>query len=616
MRKSLIMAITCCAMSSTAFAQTLYMPRPVKKAFAKQTRSPDGRPGPKYWQNRGRYSISITVAPPDRNVKGTEQITYFNNSPDTLKSLVYRFIVNIHKPGAPRAGGAIADYLTPGVQIDRFTVNGAAVTWPAGTFFTVRNVALPTPLAPHDSVRLSFDWHYEVSKRANREGMIDSTTYYLAYFYPRVSVYDDYSGWDTFNFNDNLEFYNDFNDYDVSVTVPARYIVWGTGGLLNAGEVLQPAYAQRYNASLTSDETIHVATSAELAAGGVTAQQASNTWRFRAANVTDVTYAISDHFNWDAASVIVDTAAHRRVSVQAAYNDSAADFRYMVQFTRDALAWFSYNWPGVAYPYEKMTVVRGDADMEYPMMVNDGSNRDTTESRFVVNHEAAHTYFPFYMGINETRYTFMDEGWATALEYLIGLPQNGPVKNDSAFKAFRVRGWTNSGDVAADIPIISPNATGNTGYGRPALGYLALKDLLGDDVFRKALHAYMDRWHSKHPIPWDFFNTFNNVTGSDLNWFWQSWFFDPSYIDLAISNVTKNSVVIDNIGGMPAPVDLVVTYTDGATQRIHETPAIWKRNVKQATVSLPSGKPIRGVELNGGIWMDADTSNNVWPRAK
>jgi len=224
---------------------------------------------------------------------------------------------------------------------------GQPVPWPPGVFFTARNVALPTPLAPHDSVRLSFDWHYEISKRANREGMIDSTTYYLAYFYPRVSVYDDYSGWDTFSFNDNLEFYNDFNDYDVAVTVPARYIVWGTGGLLNAAEVLQPEYAQRYNASLTSDQTIHVATSAELAAGGVTAQKASNTWRFRATNISDVTYAISDHFNWDAASVVVDTAAHRRVSVQAAYNDSAG---VTAEFNRNVLNVINTNLDGDLEP--------------------------------------------------------------------------------------------------------------------------------------------------------------------------------------------------------------------------------------------------------------------------
>ena len=109
----------------------------------------------------------------------------------------------------------------------------------------MKRVPLPTPLAPHDSVRLSIDWHYEISKQSNREGAIDPTTYFLAYFYPRVAVYDDYNGWDTMTFTDQQEFYSDFNDYDVTVRVPANFIVWGTGTLLNAVEVLQPDVASQ-----------------------------------------------------------------------------------------------------------------------------------------------------------------------------------------------------------------------------------------------------------------------------------------------------------------------------------------------------------------------------------
>lgn len=103
---------------------SLYMPRAVREAFLKGTRSPDGRPGPNYWQNRGRYSISITALPPDRTIRGAEEITYFNESPDTIQIPVIRLLLNIHKPGAPRNGGASADYLSSGVQIDSLAVNG------------------------------------------------------------------------------------------------------------------------------------------------------------------------------------------------------------------------------------------------------------------------------------------------------------------------------------------------------------------------------------------------------------------------------------------------------------------------------------------------------------
>ena len=603
---------------------SLYVPRAVRQAYANGTRSPDGRPGAKYWQNRGRYTISVTVAPPERTVRGTEEITYHNASPDTLKALVLKLLLNIHKPGAPRSGGANDNYLTPGVQIDRFAVNGTVVPLASDRgVFTWRPVRLPQPLLPNDSTRLAIDWHYEISRESGREGMLDSTTFYLAYFYPRVAVYDDYNGWDTMDFTDAQEFYSDFNDYDVTVNAPAGYVVWGTGTLTNASDVLQPETLRRFQASFTSDTVIHVATPADYAGKRVTvATPPTLAWHFTASNVPDMTFNVSDHYDWDAASVVVDTATQRRASVQSAYKDAAADFHHMVKFGQHALSWLSRTWPGVPYPYEKTTIVQGFADMEYPMMVNDSSNPDTTFTRFVVEHEIAHTWFPFYMGINETRYAFMDEGWATTFEYLLNQVDMGPEQAEKFFREFRVEGWISDPSPAEDLPIVTPEdvlssaAWGNNAYGKAALGYLALKELLGDAAFRKALHAFMDRWHGKHPIPWDFFYTVNDVTGRNLDWFWNAWYFEPTYIDLAITATRKTTngytVTLDNVGGMPAPVTLVVHYADGSSERMHQTPAIWSPNVKRATVSVPTKKAVASIALDGGIWMDADSTNDRW----
>jgi hypothetical protein len=623
--KSWLVALLAVPLFPAPVAQSLYMPRTVKEAIRKGTRSLDGRPGPNYWENHGRYSISLTVAPPDRTIRGTEQISYSNNSPDTLKSLVIKLFINIHKPGAPRAGGAADAYLTPGVHIDSFAVNGTATPWgDDARTFTWKRVRLKTPLMPHDSVKLAFDWHYEISLEAGREGMIDSTTYYLAYFYPRVAVYDDYNGWDTMDFTDAQEFYSDFNDYDVTLNVPANYVVWGTGTLLNAADVLQPAPLQRFNNSFTSDQVIHVATRQQMAGDSITVQKPTNAWHFRASNIPDMAFAVSNHYDWDAASVIVDDAAHRRASVQSAFNDTAADYHHMVHFGQHALDWLSHNWPGVPYPYEKTTIVQGSADMEYPMMVNDGSTPDTVFSRFVVEHEIAHTYFPFYMGTNETRYGFMDEGWATTFEYLVGTADLGKERASTFFQQFRVNGWIHDPSPLEDLPIVTPGdvlkgvAYGNNAYGKPALGYLAMKDLLGDAQFKKCLQAYMDRWHGKHPTPWDFFNTFSNVSGKNLNWFWNDWYFSNNYIDLAVAGVDKTrngySVVIDNIGGMDAPVDIRVKYTNGDSATFHQTPAIWEANQQKATVTVRTTKTISALDLDGGIWVDADTTNNKWAR--
>ena len=601
----------------------LYMPRAVAKAFRNGTRSMDGRPGPNYWQNRGRYSITITALPPDKNIRGSEEITYFNNSPDTLKNPSIKLFLNIHLPGAPRLAGATDAYLTSGVHIDEFAVNGTPQKWNDDPhLFTTRRVTLPTPIMPHDSVRLSFDWHYFISREAGREGMLDTTTYFLAYFYPRVAVYDDYNGWDDMNFTDRQEFYSDFNDYDVTIRAPANYVVWGTGTLLDPAEVLQPDVAQRFERSLTSDSVIHVATKDDFVAKRVTASSSVNSWHFRANDIPDVAFALSDHYDWDAASVLVDDATHRRASVQAAFNDSAADFHHMVGFGQHALDWFSHNWPGIPYPYEKTTIVQGSADMEYPMMVNDGSNADTVITRFIAEHEIAHTYMPFYMGINETRYGFMDEGWATTFEYFIGTADLGQPKADAFYANVRVRDWIKDPSPLEDLPIITPEdvltgvAYGHNAYGKASLGYLAVKDMLGDALFKKALLAYMDRWHGKHPTPWDFFNTMNDVSGKNLNWFWNDWYFSNNYIDLALKSATKSgdgyTVSLENIGGMAAPVDIVASFSDGSTQRFHESPSIWQANLARTTVRIATGKPLATLTLDHKIWLDADTTNDSW----
>ncbi len=605
-----------------ASAQELYMPRDIKAAYQKGTRAKDGKPGKNYWQNFGRYNISITTAPPSRDVKGVEQIVYVNNSPDTLRRLNMKLILNVHRPGAARFSGADADYLTDGVQVDSIKVDGKKKGWNNKTASaTNQGIGLNKPLMPHDSVKLDIAWHFQLSKQSGREGVIDSTSFYLAYFYPRVSVYDDYNGWDRLEFLDAQEFYNDFNDYTLKVTVPKNYIVWATGTLQNPNQVLQPEYAARLATSMTSDSTIHIATAKDIAAKNVTAQNDMNTWVWTATNISDVAVGISNHYVWDGASVVVDDATNRRASMQAAFLDNANDFHHSVQFGRNALGWLSHNWPGVPYPFPKMTAFQGFADMEYPMMVNDSHTDDLRFAQLVQDHEIAHTYFPFYMGINESRYAYMDEGWATTYELLIGRVEFGNKSADDFYKQFRVTNWVHDKSTAEDLPVITPSseerqAYGNNAYGKPSLSYLALKDMLGDELFKKALHSYMDNWHGKHPIPWDYFNSMNTASGKNLNWFFNNWFFTNYYNDLALKNVVKAvggyKVEVQNVGGFVIPFDIKLTYADGTTESFHQTPAVWEKNQKEVTITVKSTKVVKSAVLDNGIFMDADESNNKW----
>lgn len=618
LKPTTLAALFCCIMLHVN-AQTLTMPPNIAKTYENGTRNMDGKPGKNWWQNQGHYNIAITVTPPNRLISGVEHITFFNNSPDKLDSLNMKLIVNVHRKEVISTNPSYDSGL--GITVDDFKINGDKANWDnAAATTTNYMIPLAKPLMPHDSVKLDITWHYLLSKSEGRDGVIDSTTFYLAYFYPRVAVYDDYKGWDTQPHVGNLEFYNDFNNYKLSVTVPKNYIVWSTGTLTNANEVLQPEYAKRLQQSFNSDSTIHIVTPQDLATNNITAQNATNTWVWTANDVSDMALGISNHYDWDAASVVVDEKTNRRVSAQAAFADASQDFHHSVQFSRYSLNWFSHNWPGVPYPYEKSTAFQGFADMEYPMMINDSKTNDLGFAELVQDHEQAHTYMPFYMGTNESYYAFMDEGWATTFEYLIGITEKGQKGADEFYKMFRVKRWIH-GKHDKENPIITPSPQvtfggGNNAYGKPSLSYLALKDMLGDKLFKKALHTYMSNWHGKHPIPWDYFNSMKEGSGKNLDWFFYNWFYTPSYIDIALDKVEKTGnkyvLSIRNIGGFVVPFNVIVNYTDGTTDTIHKTPSVWEHNQKNISVNIKALKPVKDITLDGGIFMDADESNNKW----
>lgn len=600
-------------------AQELYMPRNIKKAYENGTRSKDGKPGVNYWQNRGKYNMEISVDPKTRLVSGTETIIYENNSKDTLRNLVIRFVNNLHKPTSSRGNDVSNDFLSDGLTITSLKVENEIYKEDARNWGTVGNVKLQKPILPHSKTSINIQWNYPLSKESGREGQVDETTFFVAYSYPRVSVFDDYNGWDRLPHTDRQEFYNDFNDYVFSVKAPKNYVVYATGDLLNPDEVLQPEFASRLKKSYTTDEILHIANEQEMKSGIVTKQYDWNVWKFEAKNISDVCFGLSDHYLWDASSVVVDKKTNRRASVQAAYNVKGTDFVNSVKNNQYALDWFSNNWPGVPYPFSKMTAFQGFADMEYPMMCNDSQTDDPVFAQLVQDHEVAHTYFPFYMGINETRYAFMDEGWATTFEYLIGIAEHGKEAADNFYKEFRVKHYINDRSTEEDQPIITMSTQvsgagyGNNSYGKASLSYLALKDLLGDDVFKKAMHDYMDIWNGKHPIPWDYFNSFNTSTGKNLNWFFNNWFFTNNYLDIAVKGISadKKIITVENIGGFAIPFDVVITYADKSKVTIHQTPAIWEKNQKTAKIILKSTKKILQIQLDGGIFMDATPENNI-----
>jgi aminopeptidase N len=280
--------------------------------------------------------------------------------------------------------------------------------------------------------------------------------------------------------------------------------------------------------------------------------------------------------------------------------------------------------PGVPFPYPNLTVFNGSGGMEFPMMVNDGSmGTNLEEAAEVTAHEIAHTYFPFYMGINERRYAWMDEGWASFL------PNRIPFRKSAAdAQTFTVQ-RTNAAYLSMyagkeeEMPMMTPTnlltgfSYGFATYFRPAVAYATLEEVLGRDKFKGVLQEYMRRWNGKHPMPYDFFYSFNAAAGEDLTWFWRPWFFEKGYPDLALrvtpeGNGTK--VVVERKGSLPVPVHLQVTYADGTVETYAETARVWKDGAAEFAVEKTFTKPVRTVTLGDSQVPDANPRDNTYAR--
>lgn len=606
--------------SLAATAQVkLPMPRDVQKLYEYGIRSVDGRPGKNYWQNKADYSITVSYDPVSRLVSGTEEVVYTNNSPDALNELVFKVYPNLYKKGAVRDMAIEPQDLTDGVSITNIEVNGIKKgnrsMRGGGTNMVLTGVSTPS----NKSTTIKLDFSYTLNKESHiRTGEIEEGAAFIAYFFPRIAVYDDLDGWNMNEYMGSKEFYNDFCSFSVSINVPRNYLVWATGDLQNCSEVLQDKYCERLAAAEKNDALAFIVDTADLAAGNITKSNLVNTWTFKADNVIDFAFALSNHYVWNATSVVVDTKTNRRTRIDAAFNTKHRDYFEVAGFGRQTVDLMSHYFPKWPFPYSHISVFDGLDQMEYPMMVNDNPVESREDAVTLTVHEIFHTMFPFYMGTNETKYPWMDEGWATIGEWLLSHAIDSSI-ND----AYGVARTELNAGTEVDIPITTLGTqTAGTAfflnsYPKPAYGYLFVKDALGDALFLKGLHFYIDQWKGKHPLPLDFFNCMNTGTGKNLNWFWKKWFYEDGYADLTIAKVNNSTaarqIVIENKGNKPIPVDATVTFADGSIQQFHRSILVWEKSNK-TVISFKSSKPITKVQLGSLYTPDSNKANDVWEK--
>jgi len=645
------------------------------RAVARGTRTRTGRPGPGYWVQHARYSIEARLDPDSGRVSGRESVWYLNRSPDTLSRVAVYLRQNVFAPGSPRVNPAP---VTGGTTLSRVAVGPGErelTPLPSGNAAmpitesppglpgpgryavhgTVLWIGLPTPLLPGDSLRLAFGWSYRPAPAPadGREGH-DDGVWYMGYWYPQMAVYDDVEGWVTDPYLDGAEFYMDPADYDVRLTVPSSYVVGATGTLLDSAGVLPSPVRDSLSAARRTGRVVHVVTPADREPGGTFAPGDSpRTWHYVARDVRDFAWGASDSWVWDATRALVggSAAASRAsaegwsggrearagaapdtVAIHSFYRltDAAAAWKVGgARYTRDAIERLSdYLWP---YPWPHMTSMEGVLDgggMEYPMMTLMQPWADTLSLAGDLMHETGHMWFPMQVGSNETRHPWMDEGLtqfdvAQGMRPLYGEPRQGGRPNDSepgqralyleAARAGHEASLMRHGDrFPPDLYLVMY-------YDKTAQVLAALRSLVGEETFHRALRAYGRRWVGGHPYPYDFFDTFDEVSGRDLSWFWRTWFYEPWSLDQALGPVEAGadsvSITVRDLGLAPMPVRLAVTRADGSVQRLEVPVDIWLDGSRSHVVRVPSRPAVVKVEIDPDeAFPDLDRSNQAWER--
>ena len=604
-------------------------------------RSGSGMPGPRYWQQRASYDLRATLDTGAKSLSGELTLRYTNNSPDTLRFVFFQVEQNAFKsaslnslvfPAESRFG---ARNFEGGTIFDRLNqINGTTKTpLKSRVEGTVMKVNLTAPLPPGATATFDLAWHFNIPEHgADRMGR-DGALFELAQWYPRVSVYDDLRGWNTEPYLGQGEFYLEYGDYAMEITVPAGYIVAATGVLTNASEVLTPTQISRLAQAAKTDKTVNIVTQAELASGAARPKHALRenggkngmlTWRFKAQHVRDAVWAASPDYMWDATSWNGKMAyAYYRPSAIETWKDAA-------DMSRQSIQEYSERW--FMYPYPQISAVEGPiSGMEYPMIAMENKSDDKYDLFNVVTHEIGHMWYPMIVGSNERRHMWQDEGFNTFINYFAEskrYPEKGSyAERVRADREQVVEYMLHDVDEPLEInpDRIDPRILGENAYVKTAVGLALLRDeILGPEAFDDAFREYTRRWAFKHPSPTDFFKTMEDVSGRRLDWFFRQWFLENPHFDQAIDTLVSKStpqgdsvaVIFSNHARGVLPILVRFIFTDGSTQNFTYPAEVWSTNTRFYLRRYEfKGKKLARVELDPDKRLpDLDRTNNIWPR--
>ncbi|MGV7211453.1 M1 family metallopeptidase [Oxalobacteraceae bacterium A2-2] len=557
-------------------------------------RTASGAPGHAYWQQRADYTIRASLDEARRRITGSEQITYHNNSPDTLAYLWVQLDQNIFKPDsdarrmvtAPsreqwaKARGDEEGMKYEGLRailegrsfeggFDIKSVKTGAGGAPLKYVInqTMMRIDLPTPLKPGASYSFNIEWSYNINEQkvlGGRSGYEyfeedKNTLFEIAQWYPRMAAYYDAVGWQHKQFLGSGEFTLEFGDYDVEVTVPSDHIVASTGELQNPEQVLTATQRERLAQARNAKSPVIIVTQKEAEAAEKSVATTTKTWHYKARNVRDFAWASSRKFIWDAQGYKKDGTNVLAMSYYPKEGNPLWE-KYSTQAIIHTID--QYNKYSFDYPYPTAISVNGPVGgMEYPMISFNGP-RPTKDKKTgaltyskrtkygligVVIHEVGHNYFPMIVNSDERQWTWMDEGLNTFVQYLAeqAWEENYPQTRGEPRAIVDYMRSKNQ------VPIMTNSESllqfGNNAYAKPATALNILREtILGRELFDRAFREYAQRWKFKRPTPADFFRTMEDASGTDLDWFWRGWFYTTDAVDISVDGITEIGISSKN----------------------------------------------------------------------
>jgi len=521
---------------------------------------------PDRWQQRAKYRMDIDFDAKKNQYKGDQKLIYTNNSPDTLTKVFYHLYLNAFQPGSqmdvrsrtisdpdPRVKDRISKLSPSEIGYEKILSlkqNGKSLKFTVvGTILEVTLAEKILPKTQH-----TFDLEFEAqvplqirrTGRDNKEGI----DYSMAQWYPKMCEYD-YDGWHS-NPYIGREFYGIWGDFDVKITLDASYILAATGYLQNPDKI---------GYGYSKKEVSHKAGE-------------KLTWHFVAPDVHDFVWAADRDFVHDVVTVDNDLDLHFFYQADSLTHPDV--WKRMQPYAVRSFKLMNAKFG--RYPYKQYSVIQGgDGGMEYPMATLITSTSSVSGLTGVVVHESIHSWYQGVLATNESKYSWMDEGFDTYAEEIV-MSELFPTKlyvHRGSNMAYR-----NLAKSGVEEPLTTHADHFNTNrsysiasYYKGAVFINQLGYIIGKDKLETGMKRYYNEWKFKHPNPNDFKRIMEKESGLELDWYWEDFVGTTKTIDYGIksvvSNAGKTDIVLERAGQMPMPLDVVVTYKDGSQENFY-----------------------------------------------